>query len=74
MNLTRTAYGTWNGGRYMHFGEAIDEARFEACIRRAYEKGIRTFMSADTYGSGAGMRRSVARSRACRARAIVSSG
>ena len=53
MNLTRTAYGTWNGGRYMHFGEAIDEARFDACIRRAYEKGIRTFMTADVYGNGA---------------------
>ena len=53
MNLTRTAYGTWNGGRYMHFGEAIDEARFETCILRAYEKGIRTFMTADVYGNGA---------------------
>ena len=53
MNLTRTAYGTWNGGRYMHFGEAIDEARFDACILRAYEKGIRTFLSADVYGNGA---------------------
>ena len=53
MNLTRTAYGTWNGGRYMHFGEAIDEARFDACIRHAYEKGIRTFMTADVYGNGA---------------------
>lgn len=53
MNLTRTAYGTWNGGRFMNFGVAIDEARFEACIRRAYEKGIRTFMTADVYGNGA---------------------
>ena len=53
MNLTRTAYGTWNGGRYMHFGEAIDEARYDACILRAYEKGIRTFMTADVYGNGA---------------------
>ena len=53
MNLTRTAYGTWNAGRYMNFGEPVDDARFEACIRRAYEKGIRTFMTADTYGSGA---------------------
>ena len=52
MNLTRTAYGTWNGGRYMHFGEAVDEARFEACIRLAYENGIRTFMTADAYGNG----------------------
>lgn len=47
MNLTRTAYGTWNGGRYMHFGEPVDEARFDTCIRRAYDKGIRTFMTAD---------------------------
>ena len=53
MNLTRTAYGTWNGGRYMHFGEAIDETRYDACILRAYEKGIRTFMTADVYGNGA---------------------
>ncbi len=52
MNLTRTAYGTWNGGRYMHFGEAIDEARFDECIRHAYTAGIRTFMTADVYGNG----------------------
>ncbi len=53
MNLTRTAYGTWNGGRYMHFGEPLDEARFEASLRRAYDAGIRTFMTADVYGNGA---------------------
>ena len=33
MDLTRTAYGTWNGGRFMHFGEALDEARYLAAIR-----------------------------------------
>jgi aryl-alcohol dehydrogenase-like predicted oxidoreductase len=53
MNLTRTGYGTWNGGRYMNFGEAIDEKRFEDCIRHAFEKGIRTFMTAAVYGDGA---------------------
>ena len=26
MDLTRTAFGTWSGGRFLHFGEAIDEA------------------------------------------------
>ena len=52
MNLTRTAYGTWNGGRYMNFGLPIDEARYEACIRHAYQKGIRTFITADVYGNG----------------------
>lgn len=53
MNLTRTAYGTWNGGRFMNFGEALDDARFDAAVRFAYESGIRTFMTADVYGTGA---------------------
>src|SRR5436190_2696744 len=52
MDLTRTAYGTWSGGRYMHFGQALDEERFVSVIRRAYERGIRTFMTADVYGNG----------------------
>lgn len=37
----------------MHFGEPVDDARFDACIRLAYDKGIRTFMTADVYGNGA---------------------
>ncbi len=53
MNITRTAYGTWSGGRFMHFGEALDDARFIGAIRHAYESGIRTFMTADVYGAGA---------------------
>ena len=53
MDLTRTAYGTWNGGRFMHFGEAIAEERFLQVIQHAYQRGIRTFMTADVYGSGA---------------------
>lgn len=52
MEITRTAYGTWNGGRFMHFGEALDDERFVSVIRRAYETGIRTFMTADVYGVG----------------------
>lgn len=52
MNLTRTAYGTWSGGRYMHFGETLDEQRYQDCIRVAYEAGIRTFVTADVYGQG----------------------
>ena len=52
MDLTRTAYGTWSGGRYMHFGQALEEGRFVKVIRHAYEKGIRTFMTADVYGNG----------------------
>jgi len=53
MDLTRTAYGTWSGGRYMHFGEPLTEERFLTLIQLAYQKGIRTFMSADVYGNGA---------------------
>ncbi|MCH1504730.1 MAG: aldo/keto reductase [Verrucomicrobiales bacterium] len=52
MNLTRTAYGTWSGGRFMHFGLPLDEERYLNAIRHAYDKGIRTFMTADTYGVG----------------------
>src|SRR3954447_17575594 len=53
MDVTRTAYGTWNGGRFMHFGDPVDEERFVKLIRLAYDKGIRTFMTADVYGAGA---------------------
>ncbi len=52
MELTRTAYGTWSGGRYMHFGEALSEERFRKVIQHAYQQGIRTFMTADVYGNG----------------------
>ena len=52
MNLTHTAYGTWSGGKYMHFGEAMDDVAFRASIRKAYDAGIRTFITADVYGLG----------------------
>lgn len=52
MNLTRTAYGTWSGGRFMHFGLPLDEAQYLEAIRHAYGQGIRTFMTADAYGAG----------------------
>jgi len=52
MNLTKTAYGTWSGGRFMHFGETLEEDRYLECIRLAYESGVRTFVTADVYGQG----------------------
>lgn len=52
MNLTRTAHGTWSGGKYMHFGEALDDERYMGLMREAYEKGVRTFITADVYGVG----------------------
>ncbi len=52
MNLTRTAFGSWSGGRFMHFGEALDDERYINLVRRSYEKGTRTFVTADVYGAG----------------------
>jgi aryl-alcohol dehydrogenase-like predicted oxidoreductase len=52
MDLTTTAYGTWSGGRFMHFGETLSEERYIRCIQFAYEAGFRTFITADVYGTG----------------------
>lgn len=52
MELTTTAYGTWSGGRFMHFGETLTEERFIGCIQTAYEAGMRTFVTSDVYGNG----------------------
>jgi aryl-alcohol dehydrogenase-like predicted oxidoreductase len=52
MELTRTAFGIWNGGRFMHFGQPLDDDRFLKVIHHAYDKGIRTFLTADVYGNG----------------------
>ncbi|MGJ8634834.1 MAG: aldo/keto reductase [Luteolibacter sp.] len=52
MELTNTAYGTWSGGRFMHFGETLSEERFLNCIRTAYDSGVRTFVTSDVYGNG----------------------
>jgi aryl-alcohol dehydrogenase-like predicted oxidoreductase len=46
----RTAIGTWSGGRYLRFGETIDEQRLEALLRPG--DGIDTVLTADTYGQG----------------------
>jgi aryl-alcohol dehydrogenase-like predicted oxidoreductase len=46
----RTAIGIWSGGRYLRFGEAIEEARLEALVRPGEE--IDTVLTADAYGQG----------------------
>jgi len=46
----RTAVGTWSGGRFLRFGEAIEEERLEALLRPG--GGIDTVLTADTYGQG----------------------
>lgn len=53
MDITQTAFGLWNGGRYMHYGEALSDERFIQLIRRSFDKGVRTFVTADVYGNGA---------------------
>jgi len=48
--LGHVAVGTWSGGRYMRFGEAIDEDRLAALLRPG--DGIDTVLTADAYGAG----------------------
>jgi aryl-alcohol dehydrogenase-like predicted oxidoreductase len=50
MDPTPTAIGTWSGGRFMHFGEPLDDARLERLLRPG--DGIDTVISADAYGAG----------------------
>jgi len=42
--------GTWSGGRFLRFGEAIEEERLEKLLRPG--GGIDTVLTADTYGQG----------------------
>ena len=52
MDVTRTAFGSWNGGRFMHYGESLEDSRWITLARHSWERGIRTFLTADVYGSG----------------------
>jgi aryl-alcohol dehydrogenase-like predicted oxidoreductase len=44
------AIGTWSGGRFMHFGQALDEERYLGLI--APDDSIPTVITADVYGEG----------------------
>jgi aryl-alcohol dehydrogenase-like predicted oxidoreductase len=46
----RSALGTWSGGRFLHYGETIDEERLQSLLRPG--DGIDTVLTADTYGQG----------------------
>jgi aryl-alcohol dehydrogenase-like predicted oxidoreductase len=50
MDPTRTAIGTWSGGRFMHFGEPLSDERLQALLRPG--EGIDTVITADVYGAG----------------------
>jgi aryl-alcohol dehydrogenase-like predicted oxidoreductase len=45
-----TAVGTWSGGRFMHFGEPLDDERFISLVTP--DESIRTVITADVYGTG----------------------
>jgi aryl-alcohol dehydrogenase-like predicted oxidoreductase len=45
-----TAIGTWSGGRFMGFGQPLDDERLIALITP--DERIRTVITADAYGSG----------------------
>jgi aryl-alcohol dehydrogenase-like predicted oxidoreductase len=45
-----SAIGTWSGGRFMHFGEPLEERRLLALLRPG--EGIDTVITADAYGAG----------------------
>jgi len=49
-DLGRTAIGTWSGGRFMRFGEAISDERLGRLFRPG--EGIDTVITADVYGEG----------------------
>ncbi len=50
----QVALGSWSGGRFMHFGEALDDDRLLALLRP--DDAISTVLTADTYGQGEGDR------------------
>jgi aryl-alcohol dehydrogenase-like predicted oxidoreductase len=45
-----TAIGTWSGGRFMSFGEPLEDGRLLALLRPG--AGIDTVITADAYGAG----------------------
>ncbi len=47
---THVALGSWSGGRFMHFGEALDEDRLVALLRP--DARVPTVVTADVYGCG----------------------
>jgi aryl-alcohol dehydrogenase-like predicted oxidoreductase len=46
----RIAIGSWSGGRFLRFGEAVREQRLEGLLQPG--DGIDTVLTADTYGQG----------------------
>ena len=50
MDVTPLALGSWSGGRFMRFGEPLDDERLLALLRP--DERIATVLTADAYGEG----------------------
>ena len=50
LDPTSTAIGTWSGGRFMHFGEPLEDERLIELLRP--DERLRTVITADAYGAG----------------------
>ncbi|CAB4870143.1 unannotated protein [freshwater metagenome] len=50
VDLSHVALGSWSGGRFMHFGEPLDDQRLSALLRPG--DGVSTVITADAYGAG----------------------
>lgn len=48
---SHVALGSWSGGRFMNFGESLEEDRLTALLRPG--GGVDTLVTADVYGQGA---------------------
>lgn len=44
------AVGSWSGGRFMHFGQPLDDERLVSLLRPG--EGVETVITADVYGQG----------------------
>src|SRR3954451_13011881 len=50
LDPTAFALGAWSGGRFMHFGEPLDDERLVALLRP--DQRLPTVLTADAYGAG----------------------
>ena len=71
VTLSHVAIGTWSGGRFMHFGQPLDDERLVALLRP--DARIPTVITADAYGAGEADRVLGARARGPRPRRATSS-
>jgi aryl-alcohol dehydrogenase-like predicted oxidoreductase len=50
LDLGHVALGAWSGGRFMHFGQPLDDERLVSLLRP--DDAVHTLVTADVYGQG----------------------